>query len=150
MIVVRLPIRVNCERNARGNRFALARRTKEQRAIARMSLPPMAPWLDLPLTIHFARYGKRLLDKDDNLRDAFKALKDGVADWLGRDDADESLTWLYSQEIAAEYSVRIAVSKTESRPIPLPQPVGKCDMFDGPCACGGWHKPGDWRIELKK
>lgn len=36
------------------------------------------------------------LDKD-NLQGSMKAVRDELAVWLGRDDADESITWDYGQ-----------------------------------------------------
>lgn len=26
----------------------------------------------------------------------------------------------------------------------------RCDMFEGPCACGAWHHAEDWPEELRK
>jgi hypothetical protein len=38
----------------------------------------------------------RALD-GDNLQSAFKAVRDGVADWLGVDDGHKNLDWQYYQ-----------------------------------------------------
>jgi hypothetical protein len=48
---------------------------------------------------------------DDNLAAGFKAIRDGVSDWLDVDDGDGRLTWKYSQEHGAPktYAVRIEV-----------------------------------------
>lgn len=35
---------------------------------------------------------------DDNLRDALKAVRDGVADWLELDDGDPRIYWAYRHE----------------------------------------------------
>jgi hypothetical protein len=49
-----------------------------------------------PLEITLVRVGKRDLD-DDNLAGAFKAVRDGVADWLGINDGSKKLVWKYEQ-----------------------------------------------------
>jgi hypothetical protein len=38
----------------------------------------------------------------DGLAIAFKAVRDGVADWLGVDDGHESLTWRYAAQKATK------------------------------------------------
>lgn len=25
-----------------------------------------------------------------------------------------------------------------------------CDVFDGPCSCGAWHKGNDWNEKIRK
>jgi hypothetical protein len=47
----------------------------------------------------------------DNLQSAFKATRDGVADWLGVDDGDPRLDWQYRQRKGAAkvYAVEIEV-----------------------------------------
>lgn len=49
------------------------------------------------------------LDKDENLRMAFKHVKDQVADWLGLNDRDDRIEWRYAQEKAPKGRVRIEV-----------------------------------------
>ena len=50
---------------------------------------------------------------DDNLRGALKAIRDGVADWLGVPDNDARVTWRYDQrkgepkKYAVEVDVRV-------------------------------------------
>lgn len=41
--------------------------------------------------------GQRDFD-DDNLRGAFKGVRDGIAKYLGIDDGSKRLTWVYGQE----------------------------------------------------
>jgi len=62
----------------------------------------------LPCTVLMTRIAPRKLD-DDNLRGAFKAVRDQVAAWLGVDDADPRVTWAYAQERGAvrEYKARL-------------------------------------------
>ena len=51
----------------------------------------------VPLVVTLTRVGGRKMD-DDNLSAALKAVRDGVADWLGVDDGSPLLTWDYRQE----------------------------------------------------
>lgn len=48
------------------------------------------------LVITMTRQGGRKMDSD-NLAGSFKAVRDALAKWLGRDDGDESLRWEYRQ-----------------------------------------------------
>ena len=61
-------------------------------------------------TIVLTRISPRRFD-DDNLRAAFKAVRDGVADWLGVADNDPRVTWQYRQERGQpkQHAVRIEV-----------------------------------------
>ncbi len=107
-----LPIYARSEANRRDNRFAKARRVKEQRGVVAAMLRPLFPVPpDAAVTIRLTRIrkrGARPLD-DDNLRSSLKAVRDGVADALGIDDGDSRLTWWYAQETGADYAVRIEV-----------------------------------------
>lgn len=50
------------------------------------------------LSVTLTRQGARQLD-DDNLRGAFKAIRDQVATWLGCDDGPKGpVAWAYAQE----------------------------------------------------
>lgn len=58
----------------------------------------------LPVHVVLNRVGnnKRPMD-DDNLRSAFKYVRDAVALWLGVDDGDtDNVTWGYGQEICKD------------------------------------------------
>ena len=64
-----------------------------------------------PCTVTLTRIAPRELD-DDNIRGALKAIRDGVADWLGCDDSKRSgVTWEYAQARGEpkQYAVRIEV-----------------------------------------
>jgi hypothetical protein len=50
----------------------------------------------LPCVVTFTRLSAGELD-DDNLAGSCKAVRDGVADWLGVDDRDKRVQWRYSQ-----------------------------------------------------
>jgi hypothetical protein len=50
----------------------------------------------LPVTVVLTRVAPRRLD-GDNLQSGFKAVRDGVADWLGVDDGSSLVDWQYCQ-----------------------------------------------------
>lgn len=62
------------------------------------------------LEITLTRIAPGELD-DDNLIGGFKAVRDGVADWLGLNDRDKRLKWLYAQKRGApkEYAARVLI-----------------------------------------
>jgi len=66
-----------------------------------------------PVTVSLSRVSPSAkgLDKD-NLQGAMKAVRDQIAVWLGRDDADESITWTYSQRQGktGEWAIEIGVT----------------------------------------
>jgi hypothetical protein len=68
--------------------------------------------LRLPCKVTFIRYGKRELDQEDNLPMSIKFLKDQVAELLtglpnGRGDSNKEIIWIYKQEKAKTYSLKI-------------------------------------------
>jgi hypothetical protein len=83
------------------NRWGRRARSKDQRRRTREALAPYrAPALPVEITVH--RWGWNLIDAHDSLPIACKSVVDQVAEWLGCDDADTRVTWLYSQEITRE------------------------------------------------
>jgi hypothetical protein len=90
--------RVPSENELRGaHRFALSSHSKKARdgvaaALTRAGVSSPT-W---PVAVTFTRISPGYLD-DDNLRGAFKAYRDGVADWLGVDDRDARVSWDYLQ-----------------------------------------------------
>ncbi|AAQ54957.1 hypothetical protein Bcep22_gp23 [Burkholderia phage Bcep22] len=104
---LRLPLHTNNGLNAREHWAARSRRVKKERGLAGTVVPSFA----LPCTVTLVRISPGLLD-DDNLRGALKGVRDGIADRLGVDDRDPRVTWVYAQERAKGYAVRV-----ELRPI---------------------------------
>lgn len=105
-----LPIHIKSEANGRDHWRKKAARAKLQRSTAAWQMrtrgvPPIPP-----LTIMLTRIAPRDLDSD-NLAGGFKAVRDGVADWLGVDDGDKRLTWLYGQRRGSPgvYACEVAV-----------------------------------------
>lgn len=116
-VSVKLPIYARSEANQRDHRMVRARRAKEQRGVVGMMLRASSRLLAIVrhpnarATIKLTRVHRRRarpLD-DDNLRGSLKAVRDGVADVLGLDDADPRLRWEYGQEPGADYAVRIEI-----------------------------------------
>jgi hypothetical protein len=111
-LVVTLPIRLESVANLRECWRKRASRAKTHRLQAWAELRALKPSGVIlgPVTVKLTRIAPRQLD-DDNLRSAFKACRDGVADWLQVDDGDSRIQWVYGQEKGPPktYSARIEV-----------------------------------------
>ena len=91
--------------------WAAAKRHRRMTELAlRMRKPPPKR---MPVAVTLTRHSAGTLD-DDNLRDALKAVRDGVADYLGRDDADPSVVWLYQQAKAPRGTYRVEIEIVET------------------------------------
>lgn len=104
-MIYKIPLRLISAANAREHWAKKARRVKQERAAA--IIIQKHP---LPCTVTIVRHGKRRLD-GDNLQSACKALRDGIADRLGVDDADPRVTWKYDQDIQSYYGVTVVISE---------------------------------------
>jgi len=87
--------------NVREHFMVRAKRTKAHRFAAWAGLKATGSPGSGPATITLTRVGGRTMDSD-GLAIAFKAVRDGVADWLGVDDGHESLTWRYAAQKATK------------------------------------------------
>jgi hypothetical protein len=110
VIEVEMEMKIVSLANMRLHWAAKARLVKSQRqkafnALASVAAPP-AP----PCTIVLTRVAPRALD-GDNLQSGFKAVRDGVADWLGVDDGSKLVEWQYRQRSGGVkvYKVEIEV-----------------------------------------
>lgn len=111
MIEIELALQTVSETNAHEHWRDRSKRANLQRRFAAFSLRaqprvPPAP----PCTVRLTRIAPRALDSD-NAVGALKHVRDGVADWLGIDDRDPRVTWLYGQERGKPktYAVRVEV-----------------------------------------
>ena len=111
-IEVDIPVKTVSEANGRQHwadkaaRVRLHRRTAQ--IVARKALQGARP---LPCVITLTRLSPRELD-DDNLRQALKAVRDGIADYFDVDDRDPSIRWEYGQKKASKYhAVRMTVEE---------------------------------------
>ena len=105
-----VPVRLVSEANARGSWHGGASRAAAQRKAVVQALRAQPAHPALPVTVRIVRAAPRALD-DDNLQRAAKALRDGVADWLGVDDGDPRVSWHYAQATAREYHVVVTVER---------------------------------------
>ncbi len=108
-----IPIKTISESNAREHYYVKARRVKRQRDAAYMCVrSKMVDWRsEAPCeTVRIVRIAPRPLDTD-NLQGALKAIRDGVSDALGIDDAPGLLEWEYGQQKGnpKEYAVRVVL-----------------------------------------
>jgi hypothetical protein len=106
VISVLLPLTTGRGLNDRMHWMQRARQTKKQRSAAWL-LVPKHP---LPCVVTITRLSAGKLD-DDNLQGAMKAIRDGIADRLGIDDADKRVRWQYAQEKCkrGESAVRVEI-----------------------------------------
>ena len=116
-----LPMRLRSENNLHEHWRIRHKRRKVQRDATYLWL---SRWFVvrpvLPLTITLTRVAPLQLDSD-NLPGSFKAVQDGVADWLDNapgkgQDRKPGLTWRYAQRKGKviEYAVEIAIEQGES------------------------------------
>lgn len=109
-----IPIRVkNPLNNLRGWR-QLSREGRAARGATVMHCRDRIP-VTLPATITLTRYGVGTLDEGCGLNASLKHVRDGVADVFGVDDADPRYRWVYRQEKARFYGVRIMVEPTKEQ-----------------------------------
>ena len=108
-IVVEIPgLRLVSEANSRGHTIAKADRIATQRSAVTSTLRVMGgAVVPLPCRVGITRLAPRTLD-DDNLASACKAVRDGVAEWLGIDDRDPRVEWSVAQE-KGPYGVRVEI-----------------------------------------
>ena len=97
--------------NMRMHWAAKAKLTRDQRTRTRMSLAAVAQSFGvevLPVTVVLTRIAPRRLD-GDNLQSGFKAVRDGVADWLGVDDGSSMIEWQYCQRSGGPKVYRVEI-----------------------------------------
>ena len=111
MIKFSIPIRTGRGLNERMHHMQRARTVKaERQAVAWVATQHAAPAGPVAVTICRVSPSSKGLD-GDNLQGGLKAVRDQLADWLGRDDADPSITWRYAQRPGkkGEWAVEISV-----------------------------------------
>lgn len=92
-----LPIKTVSTLNRREHFRVAAARKALQRSQTRKAMEGI-PTPQFPVVVRLTRHSSGLLDAHDNLPSAFKHVVDELAVWLGVDDADERVKWLYAQE----------------------------------------------------
>lgn len=94
-----IAIRTPSVANLREHHHARARRAKAQRAQAFLEMRTWLGWKkpELPIVITITRSSPKNILDDDNLGHALKSFRDGIADFLGVDDADPRVRYRYAQ-----------------------------------------------------
>lgn len=98
-----VPVSVVSEANRRDHwatKLRRARQQEEAMAFALSSSPVRLAFATFPLSVTFVRIGRmgpHQEQDDDNLRSAFKVLRDYIASCLNVDDGDSRVTWKYDQ-----------------------------------------------------
>lgn len=114
LLCVDFPIRTESEMNASDEpTYATTARKRSQHAIVEAVLSDAAartakPWLWLPLRITMVRVGPKRMDCD-NATSATKFVRDAIASWLGVNDGDDAIVWVYRREIAPAFGVRAEI-----------------------------------------
>lgn len=105
-LTLTIPCTVVSEANRRDYWAVRYRRSQQQKAatmieLAKECLSPKqrAARFGGAVTVRLTRAGGKRMDSD-NLAGSFKAIRDQIAAWLGRDDGEESITWVYGQRPA--------------------------------------------------
>jgi hypothetical protein len=112
------------------NRWGRRARSRDQRQRVCEALAPYEPPA-LPVEVTVFRTGWNMLDEHDNLRLACKSVVDAIAEFLGIDDRDGRVTWLYAQKVTRDTEV------VPTRKGPVRQAVNRIriqirELFDGP------------------
>lgn len=81
-----------------------------------------------PLVVTLTRVAPRQLDSHDNLRAAFKAVVDAVAEYLGVDDRDPRIEWRYAQAkgpaaVRIEFQTNVAAVRAGAGAVSAPSSV---------------------------
>lgn len=103
-----LPLRTVSEMNVRTHWATRAKRMKT----ARRTAAALCPTASLPCVVTMTRHSAGTLD-DDNLRSALKAVRDGIADRLGVDDASPAVQWRYEQAACKRGTYGVSVEIEE-------------------------------------
>ena len=94
---VEIPIKTVSLLNMREHFRVTAKRKAEHRYVVGMVMHGM-PKPALPCVVTLTRVSPGTLDEHDNLPSSQKHVVDGIASWLGIDDADKRVKWKYAQQ----------------------------------------------------
>jgi len=128
-IVWELPLKTTDETNGYEHHWVKTKRHKQQQFFVKQLFLKEARKILLPCTIKFIRLSSHFMDEEDNLRMAFKWIKDQVGACLfpeksvvyinkkgkvlenrGHADSDKRVTWEYGQEKSKMLGIRIEIS----------------------------------------
>ena len=109
-MIIEMPLRTYSAANLREHWAVRARRVRSERRSTFWALKGASFVPHLPARITLCRISSAALD-DDNLRSAFKGIRDEIAAAYEVPDNDPRLSWEYTQESCKRgtYSVRITL-----------------------------------------
>lgn len=127
-IIWEIPIHTTSEANCTEHYHVKSKRHRQQQFFVRAIFRKEGSSINIPCVVKFIRLSSRFLD-DDNLRTAFKWIRDELSECLipdkrksymnkrgkltaikGRADSDDRITWQYEQEKNKRMSIRIEIS----------------------------------------
>ena len=95
---------------SKGSRLKHAAVAKQQRRDVSMILRSRRWKPPTPVVVLIVRYGKRLLDRRDNLPFSAKHVADEIAAWYGIDDDDDRFIWEHDQVRADRYMIGVSIT----------------------------------------
>lgn len=110
-----IPIRTVSQANIHEHWTKTYKRNNSQKKIIQLIWQSKNPQILLPCIVTFTRLSMKTLDEDDNLRIAFKCIKDKIAELLipglasGRADGDKRIKWNYSQEKSRKIGIKLKI-----------------------------------------
>lgn len=127
-----LPIKTVSESNVSEHWTKKRKRHLQQQFFVRELFLHEEQEIPIPCTVTLIRLAPRFLDKDDNLRVAFKWIKDEISECIfsekkrvyiakngkireikGRLDDNPLITWAYDQEKSSSLAIRIEITSTQ-------------------------------------
>ncbi len=117
-ITIEIPIRLVSESNVREHWSKSHKRHKAQKIAVAWKMKEYMQDIKLPCKITLRRASPRQFDVDDNLRTAFKYIKDEVANQLipgkrpGMADSDPRIEWQYDQVKSKAYYVILEIESS--------------------------------------
>ena len=103
-----IPIRTVSALNVREHPMARHRRVKAERKATAWVLAPATKLEKLPAAVRLTRVGPSDgLDEGDNLNSSMKGVRDQVAEWLGINDRDPRVKWVYAQRRDKQWAVTV-------------------------------------------
>jgi hypothetical protein len=112
MLTVSIPLRTARGMNgSHGHWSTDAKRRKKERHTTHLFLRARDPGKGLiecgSLQITITRVGPTNGLDSDNLQGALKSVRDGIADWLGINDNDKRVQWIYGERREKNWSVHV-------------------------------------------
>ncbi len=128
-IIWEIPLKTTDETNGYEHRFVKTKRHKQQQFFIKQLFAHEKRDIKLPCTVKVIRLSRSFMDEEDNLRMAFKWIKDQVGACMfpdksvvyvtregkirenkGHADSDKRVTWEYGQEKSKSLGIRIEIS----------------------------------------